>query len=155
MKFEIHFEFRASLRKFQDLNFWDATPERLGEDPSQLAPASHSLSPSPRAHSARSAATSAVLPSSSGHCRRLGHSELRRSLVHREPVVVSPFTNPSARFALNPSSAQVRVYLRHEKGPRLTPPLRKSEFASATVSRRPANQSPLMPCQAAPSIVSW
>jgi hypothetical protein len=24
-KFEIHFEFRASLRKFQDLNFWDAT----------------------------------------------------------------------------------------------------------------------------------
>jgi hypothetical protein len=25
MKFEIHFEFRVSLRKFQDLNFWDAT----------------------------------------------------------------------------------------------------------------------------------
>jgi hypothetical protein len=25
MKFEIHFEFRASLGKFQDLNFWDAT----------------------------------------------------------------------------------------------------------------------------------
>jgi hypothetical protein len=25
MKFEIHFEFRASLRRFQDLNFWDAT----------------------------------------------------------------------------------------------------------------------------------
>jgi hypothetical protein len=25
MKFEIHFEFRASLRKFQHLNFWDAT----------------------------------------------------------------------------------------------------------------------------------
>jgi hypothetical protein len=25
MKFEINFEFRASLRKFQDLNFWDAT----------------------------------------------------------------------------------------------------------------------------------
>jgi uncharacterized beta-barrel protein YwiB (DUF1934 family) len=25
MKFEIHFEFRASLRKFQDLKFWDAT----------------------------------------------------------------------------------------------------------------------------------
>jgi hypothetical protein len=25
MKFEIHFEFRASLRKFQDFNFWDAT----------------------------------------------------------------------------------------------------------------------------------
>jgi hypothetical protein len=25
MKFKIHFEFRASLRKFQGLNFWDAT----------------------------------------------------------------------------------------------------------------------------------
>jgi hypothetical protein len=25
MKFKIHFEFRASLREFQDLNFWDAT----------------------------------------------------------------------------------------------------------------------------------
>jgi hypothetical protein len=29
MKFEIHFEFRASLRKFQDLNFWDATTPGL------------------------------------------------------------------------------------------------------------------------------
>jgi hypothetical protein len=29
MKFEIHFEFRASLRKFQDLNFWDATIRTL------------------------------------------------------------------------------------------------------------------------------
>jgi hypothetical protein len=28
MKFEIHFEFRASLRKFQGLNFWDATRAR-------------------------------------------------------------------------------------------------------------------------------
>jgi hypothetical protein len=25
MKFKIHFVFRASLRNFQDLNFWDAT----------------------------------------------------------------------------------------------------------------------------------
>jgi hypothetical protein len=25
MKFKIHFEFRASLRKIQDLNFWGAT----------------------------------------------------------------------------------------------------------------------------------
>jgi hypothetical protein len=31
MKFEIHFEFRASLRKFQDLNFWDATRGILQE----------------------------------------------------------------------------------------------------------------------------
>jgi hypothetical protein len=29
MKFEIHFEFRASLRKFQDFNFWDATGSSL------------------------------------------------------------------------------------------------------------------------------
>jgi hypothetical protein len=28
MKFEIHFEFRASLRKFQDLNFWGATENK-------------------------------------------------------------------------------------------------------------------------------
>jgi hypothetical protein len=31
MKFEIHFEFRASLRKFQYLNFWDATRARTVE----------------------------------------------------------------------------------------------------------------------------
>jgi hypothetical protein len=30
MKFEIHFEFRASLRKFQNLNFWDATKPHSG-----------------------------------------------------------------------------------------------------------------------------
>jgi hypothetical protein len=34
MKFEIHFEFRASLRKFQDLNFWDATP--IHNDPNRI-----------------------------------------------------------------------------------------------------------------------
>jgi hypothetical protein len=28
MKFEIYFKFRASLRKCQDLNFWDATQVR-------------------------------------------------------------------------------------------------------------------------------
>jgi hypothetical protein len=34
MKFENHFEFRASLRKFQNLNFWDATGTGLsGEAP--------------------------------------------------------------------------------------------------------------------------
>jgi hypothetical protein len=32
MKFEIHFEFRVSLRKFQDLNFWDATEYCEGID---------------------------------------------------------------------------------------------------------------------------
>jgi hypothetical protein len=35
MKFEIHFEFRASLRKFQDLNFWDATGTLLEFDTSK------------------------------------------------------------------------------------------------------------------------
>jgi hypothetical protein len=39
-------------------------------------------------------------------------------------------------------------------GPCSTSPLRRSEFAAAAVSRRPANQSPLAPCQAAPSAVS-
>jgi hypothetical protein len=39
MKFEIHFEFRASLRKFQDLNFWDATYiEPLGSRAPQPKP---------------------------------------------------------------------------------------------------------------------
>jgi hypothetical protein len=42
MKFEIHFEFRASLRKFQDFNFWDATGVGqqtgfMGTDPTGLA----------------------------------------------------------------------------------------------------------------------
>jgi hypothetical protein len=32
MKFKIHFEFRASLREFQNLNFWDATPNRPFEN---------------------------------------------------------------------------------------------------------------------------
>jgi hypothetical protein len=41
MKFEIHFEFRASLRKFQDLNFWDATPPRPKGPPRVEAPLPH------------------------------------------------------------------------------------------------------------------
>jgi hypothetical protein len=41
MKFEIHFEFRASLRKFQDLNFWDATITELPTPPSRLGDANH------------------------------------------------------------------------------------------------------------------
>jgi hypothetical protein len=36
MKFEIHFEFRVSLRKFQDLNFWDATAGAPTEDTSSV-----------------------------------------------------------------------------------------------------------------------
>jgi hypothetical protein len=44
MKLEIHFEFRASLRKFQDLNFWDATYSLLKESSlSQVASSSPSL----------------------------------------------------------------------------------------------------------------
>jgi hypothetical protein len=34
MKFEIHFEFRGSLRNFQDLNFWDATSPHDDDDDS-------------------------------------------------------------------------------------------------------------------------
>jgi hypothetical protein len=36
MKFKIHFEFRASLRKFQDLNFRDATVCDGRQPPNQL-----------------------------------------------------------------------------------------------------------------------
>jgi hypothetical protein len=45
MKFEIHFEFRASLRKFQDLNFWDATPNHVYK----LSKALYELKQAPRA----------------------------------------------------------------------------------------------------------
>jgi hypothetical protein len=43
MKLEIHFEFRANLRKFQDLNFWDATPEgdEFAMDDSPDSPVHH------------------------------------------------------------------------------------------------------------------
>jgi hypothetical protein len=44
MKFEIHFEFRASLRKFQDLNFWDATLTHLAINLIQYD-ASHDIHP--------------------------------------------------------------------------------------------------------------
>jgi hypothetical protein len=72
-----------------------------------------SLSPCPRAHSARNTAPSVVLPTSSGLCCRLGHGELRRSPMHQEHIVVFPPIDPSARFALNPSPAQVGVRRRH------------------------------------------
>jgi hypothetical protein len=32
MKSEIHFKFIASLRKFQDLNFWDATTMYISDN---------------------------------------------------------------------------------------------------------------------------
>jgi hypothetical protein len=49
MKFEIHFEFRVSLRKFQDLNFWDATlGDRDNPSCSHLTRLSHHLRPSPK-----------------------------------------------------------------------------------------------------------
>jgi hypothetical protein len=103
--------------------------------PSQLTPASHLLSPCLRAHSAHSVAPSAILSSSSGLCHCLGHGELCRSLVHWEPVVVS----------LSPIPLP---------GPRSTSPLHRSESATATVSCRPANRSPLAQCQDASSVVS-
>jgi hypothetical protein len=48
MKFEIHFEFRASLRKFQNLNFWDATVTHLPAHVAAPPGASESVASSPR-----------------------------------------------------------------------------------------------------------
>jgi hypothetical protein len=42
-------------------------------------------------------------------CQRFGHGELHLSLARREPTVVSPFLNSSARAALNLSPVQVRA----------------------------------------------
>jgi hypothetical protein len=63
MKFEIHFEFRASLRKFQDLNFWDATQtnSRLARGPPQ-ATGAPSTRPKPSSGRLRSEATLAKSP---------------------------------------------------------------------------------------------
>jgi hypothetical protein len=84
------------------------SPERLGEDPAppQLAPAPHSPSLCSRTHLARSATTIVAPPSPPGLCHHLGHGELRLSSVHREPAVVSPFTNPYVRSMPNLSPAQ-------------------------------------------------
>jgi hypothetical protein len=41
------------------------------------------------------------LPSPLDICQCFGHGELRSSLAHREPMVVSPFLNSSARSALS------------------------------------------------------
>jgi hypothetical protein len=59
MKFKIHSEFRASLRKFQDLNFWVATRHNLNHSvmrhnthqmasqcPVELLPEQWSITPS-------------------------------------------------------------------------------------------------------------
>jgi hypothetical protein len=48
-----------------------------------------------------------VMPLSLDFCQRFGHGDLRLSLAHREPMVVSPFLNSSARSVLNLSPAQV------------------------------------------------
>jgi hypothetical protein len=56
MKFEIHFEFRASLRKFQDLNFWDATTGQFGAAPDRHC----TLSGAPLAPALTSVATVAL-----------------------------------------------------------------------------------------------
>jgi hypothetical protein len=74
-----------------------------------LSQPSRSLSPQ-----RRPLCCSVVPPSSPGLCRRLGHGELHRSLVHREPAVVFPPTNPSAWSTLNLSPEQVGVC--HHRG---------------------------------------
>jgi hypothetical protein len=93
--------------------------KRLGEDP--VPPSTRpclSFALSQRTCSLslqrRPLCCSTILPSLSVLYRRLGHGELRQSLVHREPAVVFPSTDPSARSVLNLSHAQVRV--RHRCG---------------------------------------
>jgi hypothetical protein len=114
--------------------------ERLGEDPAppQLAPASHSLSPRPRAHSACNVALSVIQP----------FRRPRQASV----VVSSTVSFVGALCTGNPlwfSLSSIPL-----PGPRSTPPLRRTEFTAVVVSRRPINRSPLAPCQAAPSVVS-
>ena len=55
-----------------------------------------------------------VLPSPLDFCQRFGHGELRLSLAHWEPMVVSPFLKSSTRSALNLSPAQVGARRRRD-----------------------------------------
>jgi hypothetical protein len=70
MKFEIHFEFRASLRKFQDLNFWDATV--------RLPLITYKIPP---------------------HCTLMGHAENIVALIHcvvkHQSILVFPLLGPA------------------------------------------------------------
>jgi hypothetical protein len=79
----------------------------LGKDPehSLSSPLPHICAPPP-SHSPSCSAASprcrfVVLPSLLDFCQRFGHVELRLSLAHQEPAVVSPFLNSSARSALS------------------------------------------------------
>jgi hypothetical protein len=86
MKFEIHFEFRESLRKFQYLNFWDATTGLLAgaaHTPSPLRPAPHRAKPPSRFHSAqlawaavpRASTLQAPAPCAPAACARVGNAQ--------------------------------------------------------------------------------
>jgi hypothetical protein len=90
--------------------------ERLGENPAppQLAPAPHSPSLCSRTHLARSATTIVAPPSPPGLCHHLDHGELRLSSVHREPAMVSPFTDPYVRSTPNLSPAQTGARRRRD-----------------------------------------
>jgi hypothetical protein len=86
-------------------------------------------------------------------CQRFGHGELCLSLAHREPRVVSPFLNSTARSALNLFPEQARVRCHHNPStsgqpepPRATPS--HPEF-------RPKVRC-LFPCSISPnSALSW
>jgi hypothetical protein len=54
-----------------------------------------------------------VLSSLMEFYQRFGHGELRLSLAHREPTLVSPFLNSTTRSALSLFPAQVGVCRRH------------------------------------------
>jgi hypothetical protein len=92
----------------------------LGKDlaHSLSSPLPHIRAP-PTSHSpSRSAASPrchfVVLSSPLDFCQRFGHGELRLSLAHREPAVVSPFLNSSARSALYLFPTQVGVRRRRD-----------------------------------------
>jgi hypothetical protein len=110
----------------------------LGKDPahSLSSPLPHIRAP-PSSHSPNHSAASprcrfTVLPSPLDFCQRFGHGELRLSLAHREPTVVSPFLNSTAWSTLSLFLAQVGARRRRDSStpgqpepPRVVPSLPK------------------------------
>jgi hypothetical protein len=102
MKFEIHFEFRASLRKFQNLNFWDAT---LG---GQMLGRRRRRYPSLQAFINLAAPTEAKRPARLTlrplHCKTKAYDEVASSHVltqHGGPRGIRPIvTGPARRGVL-------------------------------------------------------
>jgi hypothetical protein len=92
--------------------------------------------PCPRAHLARSAA-----PTIAPLFRR-----------HRRVSTVASATVSFAEALRTKNPRWFSLRSNPLSGPCLTPPLRRSEFTAAAVSRQP--EPPLVSCQAAPSVVS-